>query len=236
MENTDAYQTAFDPCLTYCASKPFIAQHGYHPDNPSEFIYANVTASIELRDFMPAYCLNHCGAAVGTQFTSTFKDYCESNLVSTQKKTFTKDSSLATRVFPPTGTSGSYTTITTATRVFTHNRPSKSNTTIITATTVFTHSRPSKLDTTIITATIFVTATATLIPPPEQEKKSTLGIGVWVEIVGAIIALLTLLFMMYVRWKPESAVVVRFKRFRTRKQPSEGVGVNPVNLGPLTAP
>jgi hypothetical protein len=168
MENTDAYQTAFDPCLTSCTSKTFIAQHGYPPDNPSEFIYANVTASIELPDFMPAYCLNHCGAAVGQQFTSTFKDYRESNPVSTQKKTFTKDSSLATRVFAPTGTSGSDTTIITATGVFTHSRPSKSNTTIITATTVFTHSRPSKLDTTIITATIFVTATATSIPPPEQ--------------------------------------------------------------------
>jgi len=124
MENTDAYQTAFavNPCLTSCAvqpSKTFKAEHGCPPDDAFECICANVTASVELRDSMTAFCFSHCDATVGPIVTPILEQYCKSNSARTQEQNSPTNSAPLTTTFTHSETSKSYMTIISATALVT---------------------------------------------------------------------------------------------------------------------
>jgi hypothetical protein len=120
MGNTDAYQTAFavNPCLTSCAvepSKTFVAEHDCPLDDPSECICANVTASIELRNSMTAFCFDHCDGNAGSIVTPILKQYCKCNSARMTVQDSAFNSVTLTTTFTHSETSKSYTTIMTMT-------------------------------------------------------------------------------------------------------------------------
>lgn len=113
------------------------------------------------------------------------------------------------------------------------NPPQTYTTTSTPSNAAFTQNEPTKLYTTIMTTITSVTPTTTPTPPQEKEKDSTLGLGLEIGIPTIIIAFLACIFPVYARWKTESTVARYVKRFRNRGQPSEGLGTQNANSGPL---